>query len=63
MALDPVSVALGFVGAYVFCVVAFIAMCVNDERTARKERERELDRLLTEVAIRCLEHPKDWREF
>ncbi len=38
MTLDPVSIALGFVGAYVFSCVAFIALCVVESREGKKRQ-------------------------
>ncbi|KKN39158.1 hypothetical protein LCGC14_0746280 [marine sediment metagenome] len=57
MTLDPFSLALGFVAAYVISTVMFIVLCVMDLRQAKKERDRELDRLLAEVGVACIERP------
>jgi len=59
MTLDPVSLALGFVSAYVFSTVLVAVMCIAESRAARKERDRALDQLLSDVAIRCIERPTD----
>ena len=61
MTLDPFSLALGFVSAYVISTVMFIMLCVMDLREAKKQRDRTLDKLLTDVAISCLEHPTNVR--
>jgi len=61
MTLDPFSLALGFVAAYVTSTVMFIVLCIAESRQAKKERERELDRLLAEVGIACIERPTNVR--
>ena len=64
MSLDPVSVALGFVAAYVLSGVAFVALCMAElrqEKKAKKERDRALDRLIAEVGIACIERPTNVR--
>ena len=61
MALDPVSVAVGIVAAYGFGAVLFVGLCVAESRQAKKERERELDRLLAQVGVACIEQPMNVR--
>ncbi len=61
MTLDPVSLALGFVAAYVFSGVALVVMYVVDWRQAKKQRDDALDNLLAEVGIACIEQPTNVR--
>ncbi|KKM67457.1 hypothetical protein LCGC14_1470910 [marine sediment metagenome] len=61
MTLDPVSVAVGVVATYAFSALLLVALCVVESRQAKKERERELDRLLAEVGIACIERPMNVR--
>ena len=61
MALDPVSVALGVVATYAFSGLLLAATCVAESRQAKKERNRDVDELLADVAVRCIEHPIDAR--
>ena len=61
MTLDPVSVALGFVAAYVFSCVAFIALCVVESREGKKRQGRALDQALANVAVASLEQPTNVR--
>ena len=56
-----ISFALGIVAAYAFSALAFVALCVAESRQAKKERDRELDRLIADVAVRCIEHPTNSR--
>ena len=63
MTLDRSSFALGFIAAYVFSV-AFLAVLVGvtyalSRWKERKERDRTLDQLLSDVASRCREIPTD----
>ena len=61
MTLDPFSLALGFVSAYVISALLLVALCVVESRQAKKERDRELDRLLAEVGVACIERPTNVR--
>ncbi|KKL51552.1 hypothetical protein LCGC14_2294370 [marine sediment metagenome] len=57
MTLDPVSVAVGVVATYAFSALLLVALCVVESRQAKKERDRELDRLLANVGVACIERP------
>ena len=61
MTLDPVSVAVGILAAYAFSGALLAVMCVAESRQAKKERDRDVDELLADVALRCIEHPTDAR--
>ena len=61
MTLDPLSVAVGIVATYVFSVVLVGVMCALESRASRKEQDCALDKLLADVAIRCIERPTNVR--
>lgn len=61
MTLDPVSIAVGIVAAYGFSAVLLVGLCVAESRQAKKERERELDKVIAGVAVRCIERPMNVR--
>ncbi len=61
MTLDPVSVAVVVVATYAFPALLLVALCVVESRQAKKERDRELERLLAEVGIASLERPTNVR--
>ncbi len=68
MTPHPPSFALGFLTAYAFSI-AFFAVLVGvtcglswwKERKEQKKRDRALDELIADVAVRCIEHPTDAR--
>ena len=68
MILDPRSFSLGFLAAYVFSI-AFFAVLVGvpyaldrwKARKSRKERDEAVDRLMADVAVRCIERPTNVR--
>ena len=55
MTLDPLSVAVGIVATHAFSAMLFGVLVFVDQRRARKERDRALDKLLADVAIKCVE--------
>ena len=59
MTLDPVSVAVGVIATYAFSALLFVVMCVMESRQTKKERDRALDEVIADVAIRCIEHPTE----
>ena len=61
MTLDPVSIALGFVSAYVFSTALVVVLCVVESRQAKKQRDDAVDQLLAEVGIACIERPTNVR--
>ncbi len=61
MTLDPVSVAVGIVAAYVFSTLLFVVMCVVESRRAKKEQGLALDRSLAKVGVVCIEQPMNVR--
>ena len=68
MTLDPRSFALGFLAAYAFSI-AFFAVLVGvpyaldrwKARKSRKEWDEAVDRMLVNVAVRCIERPTNVR--
>jgi hypothetical protein len=68
MPLDPRSFSLGFIAAYAFSIASFAVLLgvtcgLNwwKERKEQRERDCALDRLMADVAVRCIEHPTDAR--
>ncbi len=61
MTLDPVSVAVGIVATYAVSLLLLLALRIAESRQAKKELDRELDRLLAEVGIACIERPMNVR--
>ena len=59
------SFALGFIAAYALSIAFFAVLvgvtCALSWRKEQKERDRALDELIADVAIRCIEHPTDAR--
>lgn len=62
MTIHIPSLILGSLLTYALSAVLLILMCAVDLRREKKVRDRELDRLLAEVAIACIERPSDVRE-
>ena len=62
MTIHLPSLFLGLVIPYVIPVLLISMIVMIGRRRAKKERDRELDRLLAEVAIACIERPSDVRE-
>ena len=62
MTLHLPSILLGVLLTYAFSVVLVgVLVFVNNRVRARKERDRALDKLLADVAIKCVETPADVR--
>ena len=61
MTLDPVSVAVGVLATFTFSSLVVAVLCIPNARRLRKQpvldQEREVDKLLADVAIRCMEIP------
>lgn len=51
------SLVLGFLSVFTASGIFVGVMCAIGLRRAVKERERALDQVLAEVAIRCIERP------
>ncbi len=62
MTIHIPSLILGSILTYALSAALLILMCVFDRRREKKVRNRELDQLLTEVGIACIERPTDVRE-
>ena len=54
MALHIPSIALGFVGAYVFSFWVMAVLLFINQRRTKKDRDKQLDQLLADVAIQCI---------
>lgn len=57
--LDPRSFVLGFMAAYAFSIIVFVALLLIDAWQARKVRDEALNRVIANVAVACLETPTD----
>ena len=57
--LHPVSLALGFVLAYVVSGGCLAVLIVWDAWRARKARDEAVDRVIAKVAVACLDIPTD----
>ena len=61
MTVDPASFALGIVATYAFSTALVVVLCVLESRQAKKQRDRDLDNLLADVGVACIERPTNVR--